>query len=96
MRQINPGLLGRFLTGQSLLGTIDGVNTVFSTPRNFLRTADFEEAVYLRGLRRCEGPGADYVASESGGPGTGYDTITFLNPPRVGDTIIIDYYPAGP
>jgi hypothetical protein len=89
-------LVGRFITGQGLLGTIDGVNTVFSTAKNFLHTASFQEAVYLRGLRRCEGVGADYVASESGGPGTGFDTITFANPPRVGDTIIIDYYQASP
>jgi hypothetical protein len=96
MRQINPGRLGLPLTGQLLSGTIDGANTVFSTTRPFLHTANLQEAVYLRGLRRCEGVGADYLAVESGGLGTGFDTVVFTNPPRVGDTLLIDYYPSGP
>jgi hypothetical protein len=96
MRQISPGRLGLPLTGQLLAGTINGVNTVFTTARPFLRTTDLQEAVYLRGLRRCEGASADYEAVESGGPGTGYDTIVFDLPPRPGDTLLIDYYPSGP
>lgn len=96
MRQISPGLVGRLLTGQGLLGAVDGVNTVFTTARPFLRTGDFREAVYLRGLRYSEGVGCDYVAVESGGVGTGYDTIVFSRPPRADDNLLIDYYPAGP
>ena len=96
MRQISPGLLGRLLIGQQLLGTIDGVNTVFTTSQPFLRVSGAAEMVYLRGLRRCEGASADYVAVESGGVGTGYDTIVFVNPPRPGDNLLIDFYPAGP
>jgi len=96
MRQINPGLLGRWLTGQPLSGDIDGTNRVFTTLRLFLHTTDFKEAVYLRGVRRLEGLSADYVAAESGGPGSGYDTIVFTLAPRVGDILQIDYYPAGP
>ena len=93
MLQINPGLVGRMLVGQALIGDLDGTNTVFSTPRLFLHTANYRESVYLRGLRRLDG-GNDYVATESGGPGTGYDTIVFLKAPRPGDNLLIDYFPA--
>jgi len=73
-------------------GTINGINTVFSTPDNFIHDGLTNEAVYLRGLRRSEGAGCDYVASESGGVGTGYDTITFAVAPKPGDVLAIDYY----
>jgi len=96
MRQINPGLIGNRLYNEPLAGTIDGANKVFTTSRPFLRTGGFLEAVHLRGMRRSEGPGEDYEAVESGGVGTGYDTVVFLNPPRSGDILLIDYFPAGP
>lgn len=95
MRQINPGRIGRLLTGQLVIGAVDGVNATFTTARPFLHSSDFEELVYLRGVRRFEGVGCDYVAAESGGPGTGFDTITFQKAPKVGNNILIDYYPAG-
>lgn len=94
MRQINPGLVGRARVGEALLGVVDGVNTVFSTTSPFLRTGGVQEMVYLRGVRRYEGALADYEAVESGGLGTGYDTIVFASPPRPGDALLIDYYPA--
>jgi hypothetical protein len=50
------------------------------------------EMVYLRGLRLLEGAGNDYVASESGGAGTGYDTLTFSRAPRVDDNVFVDYF----
>lgn len=74
------------------LGVINGTNKVFSLAEDFEHDGLNKEAVYLRGLRRSEGVGCDYVASESGGPGTGYDTLTFANAPKVGDTILIDYF----
>ena len=93
MLQINPGLIGKLLTNQMLLGDVDGVNTVFTTTRKFLHGGDFDELVYLRGQRRLNG-GCDYVASESGGVGTGYDTITFLRAPKTDDNLVVDYFPA--
>ena len=96
MRQISPGVLGRRLYNQPLLGTVDGVNTTFTTAKPFLRINGHAEAVHLRGLRRSEGVGEDYEVDESGGPSTGYDTIEFLCPPRPGDILLIDYSPAGP
>jgi hypothetical protein len=74
------------------IGVINGVNTVFTTPDDFIHDGVTDEAVYLRGQRRLEGVGNDYVASESGGAGTGFDTITFAKAPRPGDNILVDYY----
>jgi hypothetical protein len=34
----------------------------------------------------------DFLLSESGGPGSGYDTITTLFAPRVGDKLRGDYF----
>jgi hypothetical protein len=79
-------------TNVALLGTIDGVNTVFTTPDTFVHDGTTNEAVYLRGKRVLEGIGNDYTASESGGPGTGYDTITFTQAPKTPDNVLIDYY----
>jgi hypothetical protein len=86
------GLLLR--TNVTPTGTINGVNTVFSTPTDFVHNGVNNEMVYLRGKRVKGGVGNDYVASESGGIGTGYDRITFSVAPKVGDNILIDYYPA--
>jgi hypothetical protein len=72
------------------------VNTVFTTARPFIHTTDLEESVYLRGVRRCEGSGFDYEAVESGGLGTGFDTVVFTTPPKTGDILLVDYYPSGP
>lgn len=77
---------------QALIGTIDGANKVFSTAQAFTRASPFQEAVYRRGLRLTPGAGNDYVASESGGAGTGYDTITYTEAPKSGDVHHIDFY----
>ena len=79
-------------TKQSLLGTIDGVNKVFTTSESFLHNGLLDECVYRRGLLMSEGVGCDYIASESGGAGTGYDTITFATAPKSGDALTINYF----
>ena len=93
MEQISPGRVGRLKMSVSPSGDVDGVNTSFTvSPDKFLHLPGYSERVYLRGLRLLEGVGNDYVASESGGPGTGYDTITLRAAPLSGDTILLDYY----
>lgn len=71
-------------------GSIDGVNTVFTTPDFFISTT---MRLYKNGRRMAQGTGCDYEISESGGVGTGYDTLTFHASiaPKVGDVIIADY-----
>lgn len=73
-----------------LVGARDGVNTVFTTPNLFVRTP-FEEVVYYNGVVQEEGVGNDYVVSESGGAGTGYDTITLSVAPYSWEKLTIDY-----
>ena len=78
--------------GQNLLGSQDGINTVFTTPLKFIRNAVTKEIVFLNGVRLREGVGNDYVVSESV-PGTGFDTLTFSMPPAVAAHLTIDYVP---
>lgn len=92
MEQINPGLIGKLLIGQDLLGDIDGGNKVFTTSRHFRHDGLANEAFYYNGHRLQHGATNDYLVSESGGAGTGYDTLTLVIAPRVGDVLLIDYY----
>lgn len=79
---------------EDLIGAINGANTVFTTSQKFVAGS---ETVYFNGVRQREGAFNDYVRSESGGLGTGYDTITLAVAPRsrvaprVSDTVTIDY-----
>ncbi len=74
-----------------LTGTINGANTSFTTGVDY--TAG-NEAVFYNGLRQREGASCDYTRAESGGAGTGFDTIVFAVAPRTGDNLLIDYDPA--
>lgn len=81
---------------EALAGTINNANTVFTTSVDFQPGS---EAVYFNGNRQQEGASSDYVRSESGGVGTGHDTITFAVAPRfrtgskTDDSVTIDYDP---
>ena len=83
------------LRNELLLGTVNGVNTVFTTPVPFRPGG---EVVFFDGVRVQES--CDYFRSESGGIGTGFDTITFVDPPRArtlpkANTLVsIQYVPA--
>lgn len=76
--------------GDPLTGVIDGVNTVFTTSEPFV--FDFPESdavrIMLNGVRLTIVD--DYGVSESV-PGAGYDTITFVIAPKVGDHLTADY-----
>lgn len=76
-----------------LVGTINGVNTVFVLPGGAKTNIAADIRPLLNGARLNEGVGNDFVASESGGLGTGFDTVTFLLPPKVGDILIVDFIP---
>jgi len=83
--------------GETPTGLINDANTSFTTAADFINGS---ESVYFNGVRQTEGVGSDYVRSESGGVGTGYDTITFAVAPRSrpgakpDDSITIDYDPS--
>jgi hypothetical protein len=77
-----------------LVGDKDGINQQFRTAEDFKRLGNVIEWVYLNGQLLREGASNDYVASESGGAGTGFDTITFAFPPLAVDDLSIIYIPA--
>lgn len=52
-----------------------------------------EITVYLNGQRQVLGATEDYTVSESGGAGTGFDTVSFTFTPRSADRLIVTYLP---
>lgn len=77
-------------------GNVDGVNNIFTIPNGekFLETSIYTIIVYMNGVKQFYG--GDYLISESGGVGTGYDTVimtTVPSPtPAPPDVITADYY----
>lgn len=61
-------------------GDIDGINLIFTTAVPYISGSTH---LYLNGLRQRKG-GFDYTES-------GVGTITMIEAPRVGDTLLIDY-----
>lgn len=85
-----PGGSVRFFQ-QALVPT--GDPKIFTVALNFRHGGVDTEVVSYNGQRLIEGTGDDYVASESGGAGTGYDTITLEFTPRPSSNFRIDYAP---
>ena len=86
----------RFRTGIELLGDKDGVNAEFRIPYGdkFTHNLPFlSVAVYLNGVRLKLID--DYTIQESGGPGTGYDTIILEIPVKNLDNLLCDYVAIG-
>jgi len=54
-------------------------------------TADILFHIHVNGVRQLEGIVNDFTVSESGGAGTGFDTITFTYLPESGDHILVDF-----
>ena len=89
-----PGLGSR--VGVIPAGTRDGSNREFTTPENF--TEDSLE-VFHNGHRFTQTPSGStspqdggYYVSESGGLGTGYDTVHFLKfPPSPNSELRFNY-----
>ncbi len=61
-----------------LSGVQNSINRVFTTPDFFLAT-HFEVFHNGRRLTELVGTAGDYTLSESGGVGTGFDTVTFIS-----------------
>lgn len=82
----------RFRTGQNLLGSKDGANVMFTVPVGDKFTHNlpfFSIQVYWNGIRQKLLD--DYVVLESGGLGTGYDTVVLTIAPRTDDNLLADY-----
>lgn len=74
----------------ALIGVQNGINTTFMTSTLFKHTSAFKEVLFHNGLR-CHIP-EDYFVAESGGVGSGYDTIIFVTAPEANDLLTIDYF----
>lgn len=82
----------RWRTGQPLSGAKDGVNVTFTIPVGDKFTHNlpfFSIQVYFNGVRQTLLD--DYTIAESGGSGTGYDTVIMEVTPLPWDHLLVDY-----
>lgn len=78
-----------------LIGNVNSVNTVFYIPdESFIQNDNYKIIVYKNGVKQVYLD--DYFIAESGGPGSGYDTVIFSVAPEDNyspiDIITADYY----
>jgi len=86
----------RFRTGQQLVGSRDGANVTFTVPLGDKFTHNlpfFSVQVYWNGVRLTLLD--DFTVVESGGFGTGYDTVVLEVPPISKDHLLVDYVATG-
>lgn len=77
--------------GVVLLGVVNGVNLTFSTPEKFRHSIPgLSIRVHYNGQRLLLTD--DYSVAESGGLGTGFDTVVLLIAPKTGDKVFADYF----
>lgn len=76
-----------------LSGTKNGVNTVFTIPggEKAIHSGNIVIRVLYNGQRLQIGAGSDFTVSESGGAGTGFDTITLAIAPESDDNVVADF-----
>ncbi len=92
---ISPLALALFLRDdEQLVGATNGVNVTFILPNGdkaINQEPGAKVKVYYNGQRLHEGGANDFAVSESGGAGTGFDTVLLSVSPRSGDLISADY-----
>lgn len=86
----------RYRTGIALGGLKNGTNTTFTTPGDkFVHNLPYLTMhVYYNGQRLIYLD--DYTVHESGGAGTGFDTVIMLIGPRFNDKVTADYVITAP
>jgi len=81
---------------EQLAGLKDGNNHIFKTSKKFQQTSTVTPLVIWQG--RTLTLDVDYVVSESGGAGTGFDTISLISwsaeghLPRANDSLFAFYF----
>jgi len=86
----------RFRTGQELVGVKDAVNTTFQIPagKKFVHELPYlTVCVFYNGVRQTFLE--DYLVFESGGVGTGFDTVMLSRAPYPDDSLLADYVIVG-
>lgn len=78
-----------------LIGLVNDVNTIFTIPDgSFIQDSMYKIIAYKNGVKQFFLD--DYFIAESGGPGTGYNTVIFTEAPEASvlpiDVITADYY----
>lgn len=93
-----PGLgidLSDVREDEQLVGATNGINQVYVLPygeKALVADPGIKIKVYYNGQRLHEGGANDYTTSESGGAGTGFDTVTLIHvAPKPGDIVTADY-----
>lgn len=89
--------VGRYRTGQGLIGVKNSVNTTFKVPgtEKYVHNLPFLTIqVYMNGVRLSILD--DYMVVESGGAGTGYDSIITLVAPKSKYHLLADYVVTAP
>lgn len=93
--------IGQRKTGVFLIGTLNGVNRVFKTPDKFLHANGVSLDLFHNGRRLVEAPTpdvrfGDFFCSESGGAGTGFDTVNLLTFVPVAKSVLVTDYQVAP
>src|ERR1700722_18174822 len=71
-----------------LVGAVDGVNDIFTIPSGtWIQVSPYKIIVYDNGVKQTFG--TDYTIAESGGSGTGFDTVILAIPPSIVDGFFI-------
>lgn len=93
-KDVAGGASGDSRIRETLAGSKDGINTTYGpTSQKFTRVPGKEERVLYNGAVQEFGVGNDYTVSESGGVGTGYDTINFSVALKSWEKLEIIYIP---
>jgi hypothetical protein len=93
--------IGARKTGVILVGPLNGTNRVFHTPDKYLHAMGVSLDVFHNGRRLLEAQTpdvrqGDFFCSESGGAGTGFDTINLLSFVPVGKSALVADYQIAP
>lgn len=83
-----------FRESVELAGTKNGINVIFTIPggeKAVHTPPGLQVKLYRNGLRQALGVGCDYTVSESGGLGTGFDTVTVDPAPLGYEILLVDF-----
>lgn len=90
---VNTSTTTNFVIDSLLIGIQNSSNTIFTiSSGKFLFDSINKITVYVNGVRQAITQ--NFLVAESGGPGTGYDTVVFIEAPAVQDVLVADYYQA--